>query len=64
MKVVRVIPQTPADKVTASCLPDDLITAVDGSSFQEQNFYQLLNTKVDEKTLLTVKGKDGKERKL
>ncbi len=64
MKVVRVIPQTPADKNTSKLFADDLITAVDGSSFQEQNFYQLLNTKVDEKTLLTVKGKDGKKREV
>ncbi|MDP3583282.1 MAG: S41 family peptidase [Ignavibacteria bacterium] len=64
MKVVRVVPQTPADKSNSKLFADDLITAVDGSSFQELNFYQLLNTKVDEKTLLTVKSKDGKEREV
>lgn len=64
MKVVRVIPETPADKSSSKLFAEDLITAVDGASFQEQNFYQSLNTKIDEKTLLTVKGKDGKEREV
>lgn len=64
MKVLRVIPETPADKSTSKLAVDELITAVDGSTFENQNFYELLNNKVDEKTLLTVKGKDGKEREV
>lgn len=62
MIVVRVIPETPADKNNSKLAVDELITAIDGTTFENQNFYDLLNNKVDEKTLLTVKAKDGKER--
>jgi Tol biopolymer transport system component len=65
MKVIRVIPNSPADKSSSRLFADDIITAVDGNLFKEnENFYSLLNTKVDEKTLLNVKGKDGKEREV
>jgi C-terminal processing protease CtpA/Prc len=65
MKVLRVIPGSPADKVTSKLFAGDLITAIDGNSYSTtNNFYELLNTKVDEKTLLAVKGSDGKEREV
>ncbi|KAF0151258.1 MAG: peptidase S41 [Ignavibacteria bacterium] len=64
MKVLRVIPETPADKSNSKLAAEELITAVDGHSFESQNFYELLNNKVDEKILLTVKAKDGKEREI
>ncbi|MEW6702430.1 MAG: S41 family peptidase [Bacteroidota bacterium] len=65
MKVIRVIPNSPADKSSSKLFVDDLITAVDGYQLkEEENFYSLLNTKVDEKILLSIKGKDGKEREV
>lgn len=65
MKVVRVIPNSPADKTSSKLYVDDVITGCDGNKFnEEENFYSFLNTTVDEKTLLTVKGKDGKEREV
>lgn len=65
MKVLRVIPDSPADKSTSKLFVDDVITAVDGNSYNaENNFYDMLNTKADEKVLLNVKGKDGKEREV
>ncbi len=64
MKVLRIIPQSPADKMNSKLAADELITSVDGNSFENQNFYELLNNKVDEKTLLTVKGRDGKVREV
>lgn len=65
MKVVRVIPNSPADKSSSKLFADDVIIGLNGNKFnEEENFYSLLNTTVDEKTLLTVKGKDGKEREV
>lgn len=65
MKVVRVIPNSPADKSSSKLYMDDIITGFEGNQFKvEENFYSLLNTTVDEKILLTVKGKDGKEREV
>lgn len=65
MKVVRVIPNSPADKSTSKLFVDDVITALDGNKFNaDENFYSHLNSTVDDKTLLTVLGKDGKEREV
>lgn len=65
MKVVRVIPSSPASKSNSKLFVDDIITAVDGNQFNvDENFYQNLTNKVDEKVLLTVKSKDGKEREV
>ncbi len=65
MKVLRVIPNSPADKASSKLNAEDVITALGGVSYSsEQNFYELLNTTAEEKTLLTVKSKDGKEREV
>ena len=65
MRITNVIKESPADKKTSQLFADEIITAVDGNNYNEdQNFYELLNAKADEKTLLTVKGKDGKEREV
>lgn len=65
MKVNRVIPESSADKAASKLSADDLITAVDGIPFnEEENFYAMLNTKADEKILLNVKDKNGKEREV
>ena len=65
MKVIRVIPESPSDKKNSQLYVDDVITAVDGNAYnQEENFYGQLNAKADEKILLNVKSKDGKEREV
>jgi len=65
MKVIRVIPESPADKKISQLFADDVINAVDGNAYkQEENFYEQFNAKADEKVLLNVKDKDGKEREV
>ncbi|MFA7228581.1 MAG: S41 family peptidase, partial [Melioribacteraceae bacterium] len=65
MRVIRVIPNSPADKSSSKLYADDVITMVDGIPVNKnENFYSLLNTKVDEKLLLNIKAKDGKESEL
>jgi tricorn protease len=65
MKVVRVIPNSPADKATSRLYLNDVIVAVDGISYSEEtNFYDLLNTKVNERILLSVSGAEGKIREV
>lgn len=63
MRVARVIPDSPADKAASKLNVNDVIVSVDGQGYNERtNFYSLLNTRVDERTLLSVKGTDGKLR--
>ena len=65
MKVLRVIPNSPADKSSSKLFAGDVITGVDGNEYKSDiNFYSLLNTKADEKTLLEVKSKDGKQKEV
>lgn len=65
MKVIRVIPESPADRSSSKLFVDDVITGVNGTRYDKnENFYELFNTKVNEMILLTVKGKDGKEREV
>jgi len=65
MKVVRVIPEGPADKAASKLNTEDIITAVDGVPVADNvNFYSMFTNKADEKVLLTIKGKDGKEKEV
>ena len=65
VRVVRVIPDTPADRTFSRLYQGDLITAVDGRPVEaEVNFYSLLVNKPDEKLLLSVENKEGKEREV
>ncbi len=65
MKVVRVVPDSPAAKESGRLYAEDVLLAVDGIDVKaDENFFSLLNAKVDEKVLLRVKGKDGKEREV
>lgn len=65
MKVVRVIQNSPADKAASRLYVHDVITAVDGIAYSESNnFYDALNTKVNERVLLNVRGVDGKVREV
>jgi tricorn protease len=65
MKVTHIIPDSPADKAASKLYVNDVITAVDGNPYSEsKNFYDLLNIRVDERTLLAVTGADGKTREV
>jgi tricorn protease len=65
MKVIRVIPNSPVDKFNAKLQVNDVITSVDGKPCNTfDNFYDALNTKVDECLLLGVQGADGKSREV
>ncbi len=65
LKVMRVIPESPADKDFSKLYKGDVITAIDGNKFQLQtNFYKYLINKVNEKIILNVKSKNGKVREI
>ncbi len=65
MKVVRVIPQTPADKKSSKLTAGDIIVSVNGTPVSETgNFYELLNGLAGEQVLLQVKGTDGTSREV
>ncbi len=65
MKVMRVIPDSPADKDASRLTEGEIITSVDGAPVNDNvNFYSLLTNKADEKVLLTVKDKEGKEKEV
>lgn len=60
IKVLRVVPNTPAAKEMSKLFIGDIITSVDGKKIDNNvNFFSYFNNKADEKVLLTVKGKDG-----
>lgn len=65
MKVIHVIQNSPADKISSKLYVDDVIVAVGKDNFDEQkNFYEAITNSADEKLLLKVIGKDGKEREV
>lgn len=65
MKVSHVIPGSPADKAISKLYVNDVIASVNGKPYSDsENFYDLLNISVDERTLLNVKGADGKSREV
>jgi C-terminal processing protease CtpA/Prc/Tol biopolymer transport system component len=65
MKVIRVIPNSSADKATSKLAANDVITSVNNQAYNEkENFYDLLNTKVEERVLLTVRNTEGKVREV
>ncbi len=65
VRVVRVIPETPAEHTNSRLYPDDLITAVDGKPvISNVNFYSLLANTVDKQVILTVEGKRNQSREV
>lgn len=65
MLIKKVISNTPADKSLNKLMEGEIITSVDGKMIDEEaNFYDLLNTRVDEKVLLIVKDSAGKEKEV
>lgn len=65
IKILRVVPNTPADKEKSKLFIGDIITSVDGNKVDNKsNFFSFFTNKADEKVLLTVKGNDGNEREV
>lgn len=65
MQVTRVVPESPADKVTSKINPGDIITAVNGQSIgTSDNFYNMLNGLVNEKVVLSVINGDKKNKEV
>ncbi|GHN02437.1 tricorn protease [Cytophagales bacterium WSM2-2] len=65
MKVNRVIPNSPADKLSSKLNAGDLIISVNNRLYlPDVNFYEALSTKADERVLLIVRDAAGKEREV
>ncbi len=65
VRVVRVIPDTPADKKFSRLYKDDLIIAVNGVAVTDViNYYSLLTNTPGEKVLLTVRNKEKGNREV
>jgi C-terminal processing protease CtpA/Prc/tricorn protease-like protein len=65
MLIKKVIANSPADKSLNKLVTGETIISVNGNQIEEEaNFYDLLNTRVDEKILLGVKDASGKEREV
>ena len=65
LKVLRVIPESPADKDFSKLYAGDVITAINGNPYKaNENFYKYLINKVNEKVILSVTNKDGEQREV
>ena len=65
VKVVRVIPESPADKEQSKLYAGDVITSVDGKEITDDvNFYSTLINTINEKVLLAVTDANGNEREV
>lgn len=65
VRVMHVIKGSPADREMSKLYEGDLITAVDGTSVSSvDNFYQLLDDKVETPVILGVENKNGKNREV
>ncbi len=65
IKVERVVPESPADKIESKLNTGDVITKVNGETVGGNiNFYSKFVNTADERVLLDVKSKDGKEREV
>ena len=65
VRVVRVVPNAPADREMSTLNVGDVITAVGGQQVAEvDNFYSLLADRVDTPTLLQVQNAKGESREV
>ena len=65
VRVVRVVPNSPAGKVFSRLYKNDLILSVNGIKVtNKRNFYSLLINKVDEKIILDVQNKTNGNREV
>ncbi len=65
MKVLRVIPEAPANRTASRLFEGDIIYSVNGEEVKEDvNFYSLLSGQAGEKVLLSVKNTKGQNREV
>jgi tricorn protease len=65
VRVERVVPNSPADRAASKLEQGDVITAVEGMPVtQGANFYAVLADRVDQRTVLSVRGANGREREV
>ena len=65
VKVTRIVPRTPADRVKSKLYVGDVITTVNGQKMESNaNFYGLLAGETENQVLLEVRGTDGKTREV
>jgi Tol biopolymer transport system component/C-terminal processing protease CtpA/Prc len=65
VQITRIVPDSPADREGSKLAVGEIITAVNGVSVDVyDNFYSLLSSTANERTLLNVKGSDGSTREV
>ncbi|MEM6525445.1 MAG: S41 family peptidase [Bacteroidota bacterium] len=65
VKVVHIVPHTPADKVKSKLYVGDVITSVNGQKMaSDANFYGLLAEETGNQVLLEIKGTNGSSREV
>ncbi len=65
VRVVRVVPYSPADREVSKLNVGDVITAVGNQQVSDvDNYYSLLSDKVDTPTLLQVQNEEGESREV
>lgn len=65
VEVIRKLPQMPADREISKIEVGEVITAVNGTTIDEQtNFYDLMNETVGERVLLSVRNAQGQNREV
>ncbi|MCF6270309.1 MAG: S41 family peptidase [Melioribacteraceae bacterium] len=61
VKVIRVVPESPADREQSKLMTNDVITHINGNELSDEiNFYSLLANSVNEKVLLDIE-RDGEK---
>ena len=65
IEIKRVVPDSPADKISSKLYLGDIILSVNGQSVQQKdNFWALLTNTSNEKVLLEVKNSNGEKREV
>lgn len=65
VEVIRVVPESPAERNNSRLYPQDVILAINGEPVSaSENFYQPLINKADEEIYLTVRGENNQEREV
>ena len=65
VEIVRVVPDSPADKINSKLNAGDVILAVNGEKVDNKvSFWSLLNNTVDTKILLSIKTKKGAQQEI
>lgn len=63
VQINRIVPDSPADKISSKLKAGDIILSVNGQAVaEEENFWALLTNSINEKVLLDVKNSNGEQR--